>query len=90
MDRRSQNECIFEAENALDYGVESKSEPDDTVDDVLDMDSEVFPDDSIDENSYVVDSRKKSEKELKDEKYIDSALAKIELNVVNLETTVAG
>ncbi|CAA2959345.1 Hypothetical predicted protein [Olea europaea subsp. europaea] len=98
----SHNTCISKAENALDYGVKSKSEADDTVDDGLedkddeiscdtrsqnsteketenaeDMDFQVSPDVLVDEKCCDVDSKKESDKELKDEKYMETPAAYI-------------
>lgn len=100
----SRNMCIFEADNALDNGVNSKDmEADCIVNDVLKnkddeiscgtksptetekeienaeaMDSEVFPDMVVDENSCDVDFEKENQKELKDDdlvKDVESVLS---------------
>ncbi|XP_022844573.1 uncharacterized protein LOC111367761 isoform X2 [Olea europaea var. sylvestris] len=98
----SHNTCISKAENALDYGVKSKSEADDNVDDGLedkddeiscdtksqnsteketenaeDMDFQVSPDGLVNEKCCDVDSKKESDKELKDEKYMETPAADI-------------
>ncbi|KAL2527641.1 Uncharacterized protein Adt_12695 [Abeliophyllum distichum] len=67
------------------------------MENVEDMDSEVFPGIVVGENSCDVDSKKETEKELKDEKYMDSEIfsdsssyeVKTKLNVANLETSAA-